>query len=111
MKRLVLTLAAGAFGSLMALPIANAQTARDMNNDANVISQDHAAIQTDKQEKREDKANGRFGAAANEQAEIMERRAAMRDRKNDLKGDLANRYGDEDASGRPYNRDNFHNND
>jgi hypothetical protein len=37
MKRLALTLIAGAFGSLLVLPIAHAQDWQDMNDGANSI--------------------------------------------------------------------------
>jgi len=96
MKRLVLTLVAGAFGSLMMLPIAHAQSDRDMNNDANAIEQDHNAVQQEQQERNRDVKNGRYGAAAREQAEIDQRHADMQDRKSDLNNDVANRYGDRD---------------
>ena len=70
MKRLVLTLAAGAFGSLMMLPIAHAQSWWDMNNDANAIRQDNAGIRHDRQELREDLEHGDFGAAARERERV-----------------------------------------
>ena len=92
MKRLVLTLVAGAFGSLMVLPIAHAQEWQDMNNDAWAIRQGQRNIQHDKQELREDLENGDYGAAAREQEEIEQRRDAVRDRQEDLNSDLANRY-------------------
>jgi Ni/Co efflux regulator RcnB len=92
MKRLVVTLAAGAFGSLLALPIAHAQDAQDMNSDANSIRQDQRDIHHDRQEQREDVENGNFGAAAKEQAEIEARRAHKNDTKEDLNNDLSNRY-------------------
>ena len=92
MKRLVLTLVAGAFGSLMVLPIAHAQDWQDMNNDAWAIRQGQRNIQHDKQELREDLENGDYGAAAREQEEIEQRRDAVRDRQEDLNSDLANRY-------------------
>ena len=42
MKRLALTLVAGAFGSLMLLPVAHAGWSDwDMSNDANAIRQDN----------------------------------------------------------------------
>ncbi|HYK64667.1 MAG TPA: hypothetical protein VEY94_06965 [Patescibacteria group bacterium] len=69
MKRLALTLLAGAFGSLLVLPIAHAQDYEDMNNDANQIRQEHRDIHHDKREQQEDIENGNLGAAAREQAE------------------------------------------
>ena len=96
MKRLVLTVVAGAFGSLMMMPLAYAQSRQDMNNDADAIQQDHNAVQQDQQERSQDVKNGRYGAAAREQAEIDQRHADMQDRKSDLNNDVANRYGDRD---------------
>ena len=92
MKRLVLALVAGAFGSLLVLPIAHAADYEDMSNDASQIRQDQRDIRHDRQEKREDIENGRYGAAAREQQEIQQRRAQMNEEKQDLNNDLANRY-------------------
>jgi len=92
MKRLVLTLVAGAFGSLLVLPMAHAQDWQDMNRDAWAIRQGQRNIYHDKQELREDLENGDYGAAAREQAEIEQRRDAVRDRQEDLNNDLSNRY-------------------
>ena len=92
MKRLLLTLAAGAFGSLMVLPIAHAQSWQDMNSDADRIQQDNAGIRHDRQEQREDVENGKYGAAAREQMEIQERKADKNATKQDLNNDMANRY-------------------
>ena len=50
MKRLMLTLVAGAFGSLMVLPMAHAQDWQDMNSDAWAIRQGQRNIYHDKQE-------------------------------------------------------------
>ena len=104
MKRLVLTLVAGAFGSLMVLPIAHAQSWEDMNGDANAIHQDSAGIRHDRQEQREDLEHGDIGAAAREQEEINARREHRDAVQNDLNNDMANRYyGDEDSYGRGWN--------
>ncbi len=92
MKRLVLILAAAAFGSLLVLPIVHAQDYEDMNNDANSIRQDQRDIRHDRRELREDVENGKFGAAAREQAEIQERRAHQNETKEDLNNDLSNHY-------------------
>jgi Ni/Co efflux regulator RcnB len=92
MKRLVLTLVAGAFGSLLVLPLAHAQDYEDMNNDANAIRQDQHEIRHDRREQREDMERGDFGAAAHEQLEIQQRRANENATKEDLSNDLANHY-------------------
>ena len=103
MKRLALTLLAGAFGSLMLLPVAHAESWWDMNNDANAIRQDNNDIQQDRDEQREMIENGRFGAAAREQAEINARREHRQALQDDLNNDMANRYyGDEGSYGRGY---------
>jgi outer membrane murein-binding lipoprotein Lpp len=88
MKKLVLTLVAGAFGSLLVLPIAHAADYEDMSNDASSIRQDQRDIHHDRQEQREDIENGNFGAAAREQAEIQQRRANENATKEDLNRDL-----------------------
>lgn len=88
MKKLVLTLVAGAFGSLLVLPIAHAADYEDMSNDASQIRQDQRDIHHDRQEQREDIENGNFGAAAREQADIARDRANMNENKEDLNRDL-----------------------
>jgi hypothetical protein len=105
MKRLALTLVAGAFGTLLVLPVAHADWSDwDMSNDANAIRQDSRDIQHDREEQREMIENGRFGAAAREQAEINARREHRDAVRNDLRNDMANRYyGDEDSYGRGWN--------
>jgi len=92
MKRLVLTLAAGAFGSLLVVPIAHAQDWWDINNDANQIRQEQRNIWHDRQELREDLENGDYGAAAREREEIEQRRANQDATREDLNNDLSNRY-------------------
>ena len=92
MKRLVLTLAAGAFGSLLVVPIAHAQDWWDINNDANQIRQEQRNIWHDRQELRDDLERGDYGAAAREQDEINQRRANQDATREDLNRDLANRY-------------------
>jgi hypothetical protein len=94
MKRLVLTLIAGAFGSLLVLPIAHAQDYEDMNNDANQIQEQRRDIHHDKREQREDIENGNFGAAAREQADIERDRAKENAIRQDLNNDVQeNEYG------------------
>ena len=106
MKKLVLTLVAGAFGSLLVLPLAHAQDYEDMNNDANSIRQEQRNIQHDRNEQREDLERGDFGAAAREQAEIQQRRENQNATREDLNNDLSNRYyGDDAYSRHHYDRD------
>ena len=105
MKKLVLTLVAGAFGSLLALPLAHAQDYQDMNNDANEIRQDQRGIHHDKEEQREDVEHGNFGAAAHEQLEIQQRRADENAAKQDLGNDLSNRYREDNEYARHHHDD------
>ncbi|HEV2169360.1 MAG TPA: hypothetical protein VGR40_00355 [Candidatus Binatus sp.] len=102
MKRLVLTLVAGAFGSLLVLPIAHAQDYQDMNNDANQIHEEQRDIHHDKREQREDIENGNFGAAAREQADIARDRA----KENAIKQDLNNDVHENDYGRRHHDDDN-----
>ncbi len=88
MKRLVLTLVAGAFGSLLVLPLAHAADYEDMSNDASTIRNEQRDIHQDKREERHDLENGNFGAAAREQADINRDRANMDANKEDLNRDL-----------------------
>ena len=88
MKRLVLTLVAGAFGSLLVLPLAHAADYEDMSNDASTIRNEQRDIHQDKREERHDLENGNLGAAAREQAEIQEKRADKRETQRDLNHDL-----------------------
>jgi Ni/Co efflux regulator RcnB len=90
MKRLVLTLVAGAFGSLLVLPIAHAQDYQDMSNDANTIHQDQRDIHHDQRDEREDLEHGNLGAAAHEQKDIQRDRANENATKEDLSNDAAN---------------------
>ena len=92
MKRFVIAVIAGAFGSLMLLPMAHAQDYWDINNDADSIRQDQRNIWHDRQEQREDVERGDFGAAAREQEEINERREHENATRQDLNNDLANHY-------------------
>jgi len=92
MKRLAITLLAGAFGSLLVLPVAHAQDWEDMNQDANRIYQQQRNIQNDRNELNEDLERGDFGAAAREQQEINERRSDQDATREDLNNDWANRY-------------------
>jgi hypothetical protein len=88
MKRLVLTLVAGAFGSLLVLPLAHAADYEDMSNDASTIRNEQRDIHQDKREERHDLENGNLGAAAREQADINRDRANMDANKEDLNRDL-----------------------
>ena len=72
MKRLALTLVAGAFGALMALPMAHAQDMQNMNNDAGSVPGDSTYKQTTK-ETVQDYQNGAPGAATSKQVDVQKR--------------------------------------
>jgi hypothetical protein len=72
MKRLALTLVAGAFGTLMALPIAHAQDMQNMNNDAGSVPGDSTYHQATK-ETVQDYQSGAPGAATSQQVDVQKR--------------------------------------
>jgi hypothetical protein len=98
MKRLAFTLIAGAFGALLAYPIAYAHDYEDMNRDARAIDEQQRDIRHDKREMREDLEHGNYGAAAREKADIERDRARRDAMREDLNRDLDNayRHGDDD---------------
>jgi hypothetical protein len=72
MKRLALTLVAGAFGTLMMLPIAHAQAIQDMNNDAGTIPGDRTYNQAS-EETVEAYQNDVGDTATHEQVDVQKR--------------------------------------
>jgi hypothetical protein len=72
MKRLALTLVAGAFGTLMMLPVAHAGGIQDMNNDAGTLQGDRFFHPED-EKTVEDYVNGVGGTATQEQVDVPER--------------------------------------
>jgi hypothetical protein len=72
MKRLALTLVAGAFGTLMMLPTAHAQAVQDLNNDAGTVPGDRTYNQASEQTV-EDYQNGVGGTATHEQVDVQKR--------------------------------------
>jgi hypothetical protein len=98
MKKIATTLFAGAFGSLMLLPVARAQDWRERDA-ADAIDQQHEAIQNDHEELRQDLRHGDYGAAAREQNEIDQRREDVRDRQDDLNSGMAHRYNHDEGYG------------
>ena len=71
MKRLALTLVAGAFGTLMMLPVAHAGGIQDMNNDAGTIQSDRHLHQ-EEEKTVEDYVNGVGIRSKQEQADPPE---------------------------------------
>jgi hypothetical protein len=105
MKRVILTLAAGAFGVLLLVPLAHAQdNDRDYNNgygnDNGYYGEELSPQQKnerDRQEQLNDLAHGNIGGALHEQGEIQQRRQRMNEER---------RYdGDEDYGNHRYNDD------
>ena len=95
MKRLMVTLAAGAFGTLLLVPIAHAQDWGDRYNrdygDENYEQQRN--INHDKQEQLEDLEHGNIGGAVRDQGEIEQRRQEMNEnRENGYDYNDGNRY-------------------
>ena len=72
MKRLALTLVAGAFGTLMMLPVAHAGDIQDMNNDAGTLQGDRFFHPED-EKTVEDYVNGVGGTATHEQVDVQQR--------------------------------------
>ena len=72
MKRLALTLVAGAFGTLMMLPIAHAGGIQDLNNDAGTLQGDRF-FHPEEEKTVEDYVNGVGDTATPEQVAIQNR--------------------------------------
>jgi hypothetical protein len=72
MKRLALTLVAGAFGTLMMLPVAHAYDIQDMNSDAGTLQGDRFFHPED-EKTVEDYVNGVGGTATHEQVDVQQR--------------------------------------
>ena len=72
MKRLALILVAGAFGTLMMLPVAHAGGIQDMNNDAGTLQGDRFFHPED-EKTVEDYVKGVGGTATHEQVDVKER--------------------------------------
>jgi hypothetical protein len=72
MKRLALTLVAGAFGTLMMLPVAYAGGIQDMNNDAGTLQGDRFFHPED-EKTVEDYVNGVGSTPPDQQVDVQER--------------------------------------
>jgi hypothetical protein len=79
MKRIALTLAAGAFGTLLVLPIAHAENYKQASKDAYAIHVDNRHIRKDERIEHKDLRHDKFRAARREDAKI-DRRTAGEDR-------------------------------
>jgi len=104
MKRVILTLAAGAFGVLLLVPLAHAQD-DDYNNgysnDNGYYGEEISPQQRnehDRQEQLNDLAHGNIGGALHEQNEIQRRREQLnKENRNNSDEDYGNRrYNDDD---------------
>jgi hypothetical protein len=76
MKRLALTLVAGAFCTLMMLPAAHAGGIQDINNDAGTLQGDRFFHPED-EKTVEDYVNGVGGTATHEQVDVQKRSINM----------------------------------
>ena len=101
MKRLALTLVAGAFGTLMMLPIAHAGGIQDLNNDAGTLQGDRFFHPED-EKTVEDYVNGVEGTATQEQVDLQKRSTDIHQRTDDLRANNsgmnyrpADRFGDD----------------
>jgi hypothetical protein len=101
MKRLALTLVAGAFGTLMMIPVAHAQGIQDMNNDAGTLQGDRFFHPED-EKTVEDYVNGVGGTAKQEQVDLQKRSTDIQQRTDDLRANnsgmnnsTADRFGDD----------------
>jgi hypothetical protein len=79
MKRIALTLAAGAFGTLLVLPVAHAENYKQASKDAYAIHVDNRHIRKDERIEHKDLRHDKFRAARREDAKI-DRRTAGEDR-------------------------------
>ena len=101
MKRLALTLVAGAFGTLMMLPIAHAGGIQDLNNDAGTLQGDRFFHPED-EKTVEDYVNGVGGTATQEQVDLQKRSTDIKQHTDDLRANnsgmnnsAADRFGDD----------------
>jgi hypothetical protein len=77
---------------MLLAPCVRAQSWGDMQSDRSAIAVGRARLRHDRHELHEDLERGDYGAAAHEQAEINRRRAAVRERQEDLNNDVETRY-------------------
>jgi predicted outer membrane lipoprotein len=88
MKRLVLTLVAGAFGILLALPIAHAENYKQASKDAYAVHVDNRHIRKDERIAHKDLRHDKFRAARREDAKIDRRSAAEQNSKEELNSNV-----------------------
>jgi hypothetical protein len=88
MKRLALTLAAGAFGTLLVLPVAHAENYKQASKDAHAVHVDNKHINRDERVEHRDLKHDKFRAARREDAKIDRRTAGEQRSKEELNSNL-----------------------
>jgi hypothetical protein len=88
MKRLTLTLVAGAFGTLLVLPIARADNYKQASKDAYAVHVDNRHVRKDERIEHKDLRLDKFRAARREDAKIDRRSAAEQKSKEELNSNL-----------------------
>jgi hypothetical protein len=88
MKRFALTLLAGAFGTLLVLPIAHAENYKQVRKDAYGIHVDNRHIRKDTRIEHKDLREGKDRAARREEAKISRRSGAEHNYEEQLNKNL-----------------------
>lgn len=89
-KKILLGAIAGAFASVVLLPIASpahAQMRADMRHDRHEVRQDRRELRNDRAAMHNDVVHHNFGAAESEQQQIRQDRSNLREERNDLHRD------------------------
>jgi len=88
MKRLALTLMAGAFGTLLVLPMARAENYKEASKQDYRIHRDNRDIHHDERMEHKDLRDGKDRAARREQAQINEQTAKERNTEENLRNNI-----------------------
>jgi hypothetical protein len=88
MKRFALSLVAGAFGTLLVLPIAHAENYKQASKDAYAVHVDNRHIRKDERIEHKDLKHDKFRAARREDAKIDKRTAGEDRAKEQLDSNL-----------------------
>jgi hypothetical protein len=88
MKQIALTLIAGAFGTLLVLPIAHAENNKQARKDAHAVRVDNRHIRREEHAEHKDLRDDKFRAARREDAKIDSRTAGEDRAKEELNDNL-----------------------
>jgi hypothetical protein len=88
MKQIALTLIAGAFGTLLVLPIAHADNYKQASKDAHAVHVDNRHIRKDERTEHKDLRHDKFRAARREDAKIDRRTVGEVRAKEELNDNL-----------------------